>query len=67
MVHRAQSEDRAHRRGTRTNVRITDLTVPNTIDETIRVRVLEKRAVALQVSDVREILTSILKGIGRHD
>lgn len=67
MVHRAQSEDRAHRRGTRTNVRITDLTVPNTIDETIRVRVMEKRAVALQVSDVREILTSILKGIGRHD
>lgn len=59
-IKRAQSEDRAHRRGTRANVRITDLVVPDTIDEEIRVRVLKKKMAALEVSDIREILESIL-------
>ncbi len=63
MVQRAQSEDRAHRRGTRTNVRITDLVVPDTIDEEIRVRVLKKKLVALEVADIREILQAALKGV----
>lgn len=57
---RAQSEDRAHRLGTRRNVRVTDLCVPNTIDEEIRVRVLQKRVHAYEVADVRQILSSIL-------
>lgn len=58
---RSQSEDRAHRRGTRENVRITDLCVPETIDEEIRARVMKKRNVALMVSDLREILKSVLR------
>lgn len=58
---RSQSEDRAHRRGTRNPVRITDLCVPETIDEEIRVRVLDKRRAAFEITDVREILKGILK------
>lgn len=59
---RSQSEDRAHRRGTRTNVRITDLVVPKTIDEEIRARVLRKKMHAMEVSDIRHILAVCLKG-----
>lgn len=57
---RSQAEDRAHRRGTRNNVRITDLCVPNTIDEVIRARVLEKRMAALEITDIRQILAEVL-------
>jgi len=60
---RSQSEDRAHRRGTRAPVRITDLVVPNSIDEEIRIRVLKKRTMAFAISDVREILRAVLKGV----
>lgn len=59
-VQRAQSEDRAHRRGTRCPVQITDLVVPGTIDEEIRARVLQKRQTAMMIQDVRELLRSIL-------
>ena len=61
MIQRSQSEDRAHRRGTRNNVRITDLVVPGTIDEDIRARVMEKRETANLIQDVREILKSLKK------
>src|SRR6185437_2372304 len=57
---RSQSEDRCHRKGTRRNVRITDLTVLGTVDEEIRARVTNKRESALQVQDLREILKRIL-------
>lgn len=57
---RSQSEDRAHRRGTRTAVQITDLCIPGTIDEEIRKRVLGKRKMALEVADLKEILTLAL-------
>lgn len=60
-LERSQSEDRAHRRGTRGNVRITDLCVPETIDETIRARVLDKRRAALELTDIRSILKEILR------
>lgn len=60
---RSQSEDRAHRRGTRQIVRITDLCIPGTIDEEIRRRVTSKRLHALQVADVRNIIKSILLGV----
>lgn len=60
---RAQSEDRCHRRGTRANVRITDLMVPGTMDEDIRCRVLEKKLVAMDIADVREILKNLLVGL----
>lgn len=59
-VQRSQAEDRAHRRGTRMPVRITDLTVPETIDEVIRHRVLNKREVAMQLQDIQDILQDVL-------
>jgi SNF2 family DNA or RNA helicase len=59
---RSQSEKRAHRRGTREPVRVTDLVVPGTIDHEIRVRVLAKQIRALEVSDLRKILDSVLTG-----
>lgn len=58
-VLRAQAEDRAHRRGTRQIVRITDLTILGTIDEEIRAVVHGKRKMALEVKDVTEILQRI--------
>ncbi len=57
---RSQSEKRAHRRGTREPVRVTDLCVPQTIDEEIRTRVLRKQGLAIEVADVREIMRRIL-------
>jgi len=62
MTARAQSEDRAHRRGTRTNVRITDLCIPETIDEEIRARVLDKRMTAYRIQDIRDILKRVING-----
>jgi len=61
-VDRIQSEDRCHRRGTRTNVRITDLMVPYTIDQEIRERVTAKRNMALSIQDIRNILNNVLRG-----
>jgi SNF2 family DNA or RNA helicase len=57
---RSQSEDRAHRRGTRVPVQITDLCIPDTIDEEIRARVTNKRSMALEVQDLRSVLTRVL-------
>lgn len=57
---RSQSEDRNHRRGTRVQVRITDLCVPNTIDVQIRERVVEKRTQALEITDLRALLREVL-------
>ena len=57
---RAQAEDRAHRRGTKSNVRITDLVVPGSIDEEIRKRVVEKRTMALEIQDIREVMARVL-------
>jgi SNF2 family DNA or RNA helicase len=56
---RAQSEDRAHRRGTRRPVRITDLCVPDSIDEEIRERVLGKKVHALEVQDLYAIFQKV--------
>ncbi len=61
-VDRIQSEDRSHRRGTRANLRITDVIVPYTIDEEIRDRVKDKRKMAMTIQDIRNILNSVLKG-----
>lgn len=60
MIEREQATKRAHRRGTRRPVRITDLVVPGTIDEEIRKRVDMKKASADMIQDVREILTKVL-------
>jgi len=59
-VLRRQSEDRAHRRGTRRSVRYTDLIAPGTIDDEIRVRVRQKEAMANQVTSINELLEQIL-------
>ena len=67
MVTRAQSEDRCHRKGTRTNVRYTDLCVPGSIDEEIRMRVLHKRIVSYHIQDLHTILDSILKSSVKAD
>lgn len=61
-VDRVQSEDRAHRRGTRTNVRITDLIIPMTIDQEIRMRVNDKRMAAMTIQDVKQILDNVVRG-----
>lgn len=63
MVHRNQSEDRAHRRGTRRNVRYRDYVCAGTIDEEIRVRVMNKTLTALTLQDVREIMRRVLEGV----
>lgn len=63
MTARAQSEDRAHRRGTRTNVRITDLAIAGTIDEEIRIRVTQKRVTAYQIQDIQSILERIMNAV----
>lgn len=62
-ISRGQSEDRANRRGTRVPTRITDLVVPQTIDEEIRARVVDKKLHAMQVSDLRLILKNVLSDI----
>lgn len=59
-VLRSQAEDRAHRKGTRTNVRITDLTVPKTVDEDIRKEVMKKRTDAEAIQDIKTILANVL-------
>lgn len=57
---RAQAEDRAHRRGTKMPVKITDLQVIGTIDEEIRNRVTLKKDSAAKREDVSQILQNIL-------
>lgn len=60
MIKRSQSEDRAHRRGTRVPVEYIDLVVPNSIDEEIRARVMNKVVTALEIQDVRAIMQRVL-------
>ena len=66
MVLRAQAEDRAHRRGTKMPVRITDLVVPDTIDVEIRDRVQGKIENANNLQNIRGILKA-LKAAQRGD
>lgn len=60
-VKRSQSSDRNHRRGTRRPVTEITLLVPNSIDVEIYERVIEKQEMALEISDIRAILSSILQ------
>jgi len=61
MIQRSQSEDRAHRRGARVTLRISDVVVLGTVDEEIIQRVVEKRQMALGIQDVRNILDQMTK------
>ena len=63
MIHRSQSEDRPVRRGTRVPVQITDIIVPGTIDEEIALRVLSKKMAAMQLQDIRDIMTKVLSSV----
>lgn len=67
MLQRLQAEDRAHRRGTRCVVRITDLVCLGTIDEEIRARVVEKKAAASMMADIRDILVRLASGLSDDD
>ena len=62
-IKRDQSEDRAHRRGTRVPVRVTELLVPDTIDTIVSERVQQKRENAKSITDVREILVELMRKI----
>jgi len=57
---RVQAEDRAHRRGTRMPVRITDLVVLDTIDQEIRERVQSKIDNAGLVLEIGDVLRNVL-------
>jgi hypothetical protein len=58
---RDQGEARGHRRDARSpGVRITDLVVPDTIDEEIRERLRAKKEMAMSVQDLKGILTKLL-------
>lgn len=57
---RAQAEDRAHRRGARVPVQITDLVVPGSIDDEIRRRVKDKQVMADSVTDLRKIMEALV-------
>lgn len=63
FIKRDQSEARSHRKGTRVPVRITDLVVPDTLDEEIRIRVLKKKMTAFELTDIREILQGVLRSM----
>lgn len=62
FVKREQSEDRLHRKGTREPVRVTDLCCPQTIDEEIRARVVEKKTLSFEITDIKQIIHSIMSG-----
>ena len=55
-----QASDRGHRRGTRRPVRISNVIIPETIDYEIYMRVLGKQTNAIQMSDLKEILGTVL-------
>lgn len=63
LIDRSQSEDRPVRIGTRVSVQVTDMVVPNSIDEEIALRVLNKRMTALELQDIKDIMTRILNAI----
>ena len=57
---RTQSSARNNRKGTRRPTVEIDLCIPNTIDEEIRARVLDKKRVAMDVQNLREVLSKVL-------
>ncbi len=58
---RSQGEKRGHRRDARSpSVRITDLVVPDTIDEEIRERLRYKKDMAMEIQDIRQILRKLV-------
>jgi hypothetical protein len=62
FVDRSQSEDRPINRHAKSNLRITDLIIPDTIDQEIRDRVNDKKRTALTIQDVKQILDNVVRG-----
>ena len=63
FLKRDQSSGRPVRRGTRVTVQIIDLVVPKTIDEEIACRLLDKKMVAMQLQDVKDVMSKILNSV----
>jgi superfamily II DNA or RNA helicase len=60
MIQRSQSEDRNHGRGRcRVPIRVTDIVVPGTIDTEIIERLQNKKADAIRVQDLRELMSRL--------
>lgn len=60
-LHRIQAEARAARRDARApSIRITDLVIPGTIDMEIRDRLQNKKQMAMEIQDLRDILKRLL-------
>lgn len=59
ILDRIQLLARTRRRGTKMPVKVTELMVPGSIDQTIRTRLGQKSETALTITDIREILKSI--------
>lgn len=57
---REQAEDRGHRKGARSSVRITTIVVPGSIDMQIERRLRQKKEVSNETQDVRELLKLLL-------
>lgn len=66
MLIRSQLEDRGHRRGTRTQFRVTDLMVPRTLDADIRERVLKKQINAIDITNIRQLLQNVFKPVSEY-
>jgi SNF2 family DNA or RNA helicase len=66
-AHRSQSEDRAHRRGTRRNVQYTVFLCRGTILEEINTRLTSKKMNAYTIQDVRDILRAVLDVMPEED
>lgn len=62
MIQRSQAEDRNHGKNRcRMPIRVTDIVIPGTIDEEIRRRVLAKILNAMEISNLRDLLESLLE------
>lgn len=63
MVAREQSEDRPHRAITRVPIRVSDVIVPNSIDEEIYEIVFNKRIDAENFQNIKDIMSRVLHSI----
>ena len=64
MLKRSQAEDRNHGNfRCRVPIRISDLCCPQTIDEEIRARVLDKKISAMKIQDLRAVMNHILHSV----
>lgn len=63
-IQRSQSMDRSHRIGTRKQIRVIDLVVPNSIDMEIIKALRSKKELSDRMTEVQDLVTKISKMIG---